>query len=257
MINNRSSSMMLAAVSILALATPALAADLPRKSVPEQTFVRPIAVFSWTGFYVGANAGYVFEGGKSSLTGSPALLGTGLAPVGSAKTLGDGFTIGGTLGYNYQFGNIVAGIEGDLSYTDLGRRRFGGTAPLSVTLSQEQNYLGTVRGRLGYAFDRFLVYGTGGLAFGEAKSSTIIAVPGSQWSGSKNDTKVGFAVGGGVEYAFTGNWSAKIEYLYYDLGKSTYASPLTAGPGLGAAVFGQTRAENKGNIVRAGLNYRF
>jgi outer membrane immunogenic protein len=249
-------STILGVVAIVGLASGASAADLPRKSVP-QPFVQPLPIFTWTGFYVGISGGYAFDNGKSQLNGSPALLATGLAPAGSAKTLGDGFLIGGTLGYNYQIGSVVVGIEGDLSYIDLGKSVIGGTAPLSVTLKQEMNYFGTVRGRLGYAFDRFLVYATGGLAFADAKSTTTIAIPGSSWSGSKSDTKFGYTIGAGVEYAITNNWSAKVEYLYYDLGKQNYSSPLVGGPGLGAPVFGTTKSENSGNIVRAGINYRF
>jgi outer membrane immunogenic protein len=249
-------STVLGALAVSGLALPAAAADLPRKSVP-QTYVQPLPIFTWTGFYVGLSGGYAFDNGKSQLTGSPALLGTGLAPAGSAKTLGDGFLIGGTLGYNYQIGQVVFGLEGDLSYIDLGQSRFGGTSPLSVTLKQDMNYFGTVRGRLGYTFDRFLVYATGGLAFADTKSSTAIGIPGSAWAGSKSDTRFGWTLGAGVEYAITNNWSAKVEYLYYDLGKQDYSSPLISGPGLGAAVFGTTKSENRGNIVRAGVNYRF
>jgi outer membrane immunogenic protein len=243
-------------VVIAGAVSSASAADLPRKSVPQQ-FVQPVPIFTWTGFYAGINAGYVFETGKSQLTGSPALLGTGLAPIGALKTMGDGFMVGGTLGYNYQIGNFVMGLEGDLSYVDLGKNVAGGFAPLTATLSQDMSYFGTVRGRLGIAFDRLLVYGTGGLAFGDSDAQTTITIPGSQWSGSKGDTKFGYTLGAGLEYALTNNWSVKAEYLYYDLGKSNYSSPLIAGPGLGAPVFGTTKAENRGNIVRAGINYRF
>jgi outer membrane immunogenic protein len=252
------SASLLGALAAVGFASAASAADLPRKSVAPAPFAQPLPAFTWTGFYVGLNAGYAFDTGKSQLTGSPALLGTGLAPIGSAKTLGDGFMVGGTIGYNYQINpNFVAGLEADLSYTDLGKSVVGGVAPLTATLSQDMTYFGTVRGRLGVTFDRFMVYGTGGLAFGDSKSTTTIAIPGSFWTGSKSDTRFGWTLGAGVEYAFTSNWSAKVEYLYYDLGKQNYAAPLVAGPGAGAGVFGQTKAENRGNIVRAGLNYRF
>ncbi len=249
-----------AAIGALALSanlSAASAADIPRKSVQVvQTFVAP-PPFNWTGLYVGVNGGFAFETGKSRLTGSPGLLATGFAPTDRAKTLGDGFTVGGTIGYNYQFGNVVAGIEGDLNYLDLGKTVTTVNGPLATSLSQESTYLGTVRGRLGYAFDRLLIYGTGGLAFGDQKARTTISGLGSQWTGSKDDTRFGYAIGAGAEYAFTNNWSAKVEYLYYDLGRSNYVSPLTSGPGAGAGVFGESRAENRGNIVRAGLNYRF
>jgi outer membrane immunogenic protein len=233
----------------------ALAADLPRKSVPQQ-FVQPLPIFTWTGFYVGVNGGYVFDGGRSTITGSPALLGTGFAPSGSAKTMGDGFTLGGTLGYNYQIGSVVLGLEADLNYVDLGKRVTTVIGPLSTTVAQEASYLGTVRGRLGYAFDRVLIYATGGLAYGDQDASTTITAPAAFWSGSKSTTRFGYTIGAGLEYAITNNWSAKVEYLYYDLGKADYTSPQVAGAVI-PGVFGTTRADNTGNIVRAGINYRF
>lgn len=238
------------------LVTPASAADLPRKSVAP-VFAQPAPIFNWSGFYVGVNGGYVFDTGKSQLTGTPGLLATGFAPIGSAKTMGDGFTIGGTLGYNYQIGNFVAGLEADLNYVDLGKTVSTTLGPLTTTVSQDMTYFGTVRGRLGYAFDRVLIYGTGGLAYGDQKARTTISGLGSQWTGEKSDTRFGYVLGAGMEYAITNNWSAKVEYLYYDLGKTNYVSPLVAGPGAGAGVFGTSKAENRGNIVRAGINYRF
>jgi outer membrane immunogenic protein len=235
----------------------ASAADLPRKTAPMAPLVQVSPIFNWTGVYVGVNGGYVFDTGKSQLTGTPGLLATGLAPLGSAKTMGDGFTIGATLGYNYQIGNFVAGIEADLAYVDLGKKVSTTIGPLTTTLSQEMSYFGTVRGRLGYAFDRVLIYGTGGLAYGDQKARTSISGLASQWDGQKSDTRFGYVLGAGMEYAITNNWSAKVEYLYYDLGKTNYASPLVAGAGAGAGVFATSKAENRGNIVRAGINYRF
>jgi outer membrane immunogenic protein len=237
------------------MAGAASAADLPRKSAP-QAFVQPLPIFTWTGFYVGINGGYVFDGGRSSLTGSTGLLATGLAPAGNVKTLGEGFTIGGTVGYNYQIGNIVAGLEADLNYVDLGKTVSTSIGGLTTTFSQQATYLGTVRGRLGVAFDRVLIYATGGLAYGDQDASTNLGGLGALWSGGKSTTRFGYTVGAGLEYAITNNWSAKVEYLYYDLGKADYTSPQIAGAVI-PGVFGTTRAENKGNLVRAGINYRF
>jgi outer membrane immunogenic protein len=246
------------AASIAAMAATggsAFAADIPRRVDPVAPVIQPVPIFTWTGFYVGVSGGYSFENGKSSLVGSPALLATGLTP-GAAKTMGDGFVIGGTIGYNQQFGNFVAGLEADISYVDLGKTvssTFGG---LTTTFSQEASYFGTVRGRLGVAFDRALIYATGGLAYGDQDATTSLSGLGAQWSGSKSSTRFGYTVGAGLEYAITNNWSAKVEYLYYDLGKSNYTSPQIAGAAI-PGVFGDTRAEYKGNLVRAGLNYRF
>jgi len=239
----------LGGLAAIAMATAASAADLPRRSAP-QTFIQPVPIFTWTGFYIGASAGYVFEPGKASFNG--------LTPVFTANnrfdSLGDGFLVGGTVGYNYQVNpNFVVGVEADLSYTDLGKSVTNGF----VTVSQDMTYLGTVRGRAGLAFDRFLVYGTGGLAFANVESNTSIAGLGNLYSGKKDDTRTGYTVGGGVEYAFTNNLSAKVEYLYYDLGNQNYGSTLVSGGGFGPAFIASTRTETRGNIVRGGINYRF
>jgi outer membrane immunogenic protein len=235
---------------------PVLAADLPRKTVP-QSFAQPLPIFTWTGFYVGLNGGYSFGNGTSAITGSPGLVGTGFAPGGNLKTVGDGFMLGATAGYNLQMGQFVVGLEGDLAYADLGKSVATSIGPLVTTLSQDMTYFGTLRGRFGVTFDRFLVYGTGGLAFGDQKSTTTISGLGSLWTGQKNDTRFGYTIGAGAEYAITNNWSAKVEYLYYDLGKNSVVAPLVAGPGAGAGVFGTSSNEARGSLVRAGVNYRF
>ncbi len=232
------------------MATAASAADLPRKTAP-QTFIQPVPIFTWTGFYVGVSGGYVFEPGNSTFNGfAPALALTG----NRFDTLSDGFILGGTIGYNYQINpNFVVGLEADLSYTDVGKSVTNGF----VTISQDMTYLGTVRGRLGLTFDRFMIYGTGGLAFANIESSTTINGLGNLYTGKKDDMRAGYTIGGGVEYAFTNNLSAKVEYLYYDLGTNNYNSTLVSGAGFGPAFVATTRSETRGNIVRAGLNYRF
>jgi outer membrane immunogenic protein len=233
----------------------AFAADIPRRTLEPAPVVQAVPIFTWTGFYVGVNAGYIFDTGKTTITGSAALLATGLTP-GATKTLGDGFTIGGTLGYNYQIGNIVFGLEADLNYVDLGKTVAFANGGIATTSSQDATYLGTVRARLGFAIDRLLIYGTGGLAYGDTDASTTITAPGALWVGNKSSTKFGYAVGAGLEYALTTNLSAKVEYLYYDLGKTNYTSPQVAGAAV-PGVFGTASAENKGQLVRAGINYRF
>ena len=227
----------LGAIAALGLASSASAADLPRKSVPQQ-FIQPLPIFTWTGFYVGINGGYLFDTGNSGRSG-----------FGNSSS-GDGFSIGGTLGYNYQIGNVVLGLEGDLAYVELNGRNnsaFGGGNGFG---SNDMTYLGTVRGRIGYAIDRFLIYGTGGLAFAYQKNNANF---GAFARSSNDDVKFGYTLGAGVEYAFTNNWSVKAEYLYYDLGRSNN-STFIAGPGGG--IFTNS-SDNRGNLVRAGLNYRF
>jgi outer membrane immunogenic protein len=244
-----------AAIAASTLAVGAAnAADIPR-GAPPPPVVQALPIFTWTGLYVGLNGGYVFETGKSTITGTPGLLGTGLTP-GPQKTLGDGYTIGVQAGYNYQIGAFVAGLEADVNYVDLGKTIVSTTGGLTTTLTQNTSYLATLRGRLGVAFDRVMIYGTGGLAMGNHYAATSLTGLGGGWDGTKSEVKFGYAVGAGLEYAITNNWSAKLEYIYYDLGKHDFASPQVSGaiiPG----VSGTTKAENKGNIVRAGLNYRF
>jgi outer membrane immunogenic protein len=207
----------MAGLAAVAAATPSVAADLgPRPVYKGPAYVAPI--FTWTGFYVGVNAGYGF--GKSDWN------------PGVSSFDANGALAGGTLGYNLQTGNFVWGIEGDFDWSDMK----GDSAGVETKVP----WFGTVRGRIGYAFDRFLPYITGGAAFGQVKMDT--------GAGTDDENRIGWTVGAGVEWAFLANWSAKIEYLYADLGT---ASCNIAACGAGVDVSFKT------NIVRAGINYRF
>lgn len=251
------------AAAVLAGAyAPAMAADLPRKSAPPAFVAAP--VFTWTGFYAGINLGYGFNDNRSRVVGNPAFTGTFVTPgfvPGSADTGADGFVGGGQIGYNYQFNQFVLGLEADIQYTDLTRSRtfvsagLGGT---TTSLREELGYLGTVRARIGFVpVDRWLVYATGGLAYGDVSSRGTVSTPALLFSGSRSETEIGYAVGGGVEYAITDNLTVKGEYLYYDLGSRNYnLAPLNAASVATGAV-GVVRSESSGSIVRAGLNYKF
>lgn len=219
---------LLASVGLLALGiASASAADLGRR-MPTQAPVYAPPPYNWTGFYVGINGGGAF--GHSSLSN---VFGTQGFNV-------DGGLVGGTLGYNYQVGQAVFGVEGDIDWADISGNSSTGVCA-GVTCSTKNDWLGTVRGRLGYAFDRFMPYVTGGGAFGNIKTS-ITGFPGQDTS------KAGWTVGGGLEAAINGPWTAKIEYLYVDLGRDT----------CGAANCGvSTTNDFHTNVVRAGLNYRF
>ena len=198
-------------------------------------------VFTWTGIYIGINGGYGF--GDSSWT-SP-------APVGSTGNFStDGFLIGGTIGGNYQWGQFVLGIEADGDWQNLNGSTGSVAGSCNVFACQTQSdWLATVRGRAGYAFDRILVYGTGGAAFGNVQASS-----GNQPFSSS--TQTGWTAGGGVEFAFTPNLTGKIEYLYVDLGNQSCASA-----NCGAFIVGTggvpTNVSLTENIVRAGINYKF
>ncbi len=213
----------------VAMAAPSLAADLPRPAYKAPIYVAP--AFSWSGFYVGLNGGYGW--GRSNWTN-----------VGGAT--GDfnatGYVIGGTLGYNLQTGVWVFGIEGDIDYSNIkGTTTAAIPGCTGVGCETRNTWLGTARGRIGYAMDRFLPFVTGGAAFGGVKM-TPAGGP------SETDTKFGWALGGGVEWAFMSAWSAKLEYLYADLGTSncsTAVCPVS------------TDVKFRTNLLRLGLNYRF
>jgi outer membrane immunogenic protein len=262
----------LGTIALTALAGPAFAADMaPRMYTKAAPVVAPI--YNWSGFYAGIHAGYTF-GDRTGVdtTGqvtANVLNVTGGARPGSVGLDRDGFIGGGQMGWNWQSNSPwVWGLEADISYTDVNSSRTVVTAPLppgvgtlNNTFSTRMEYFGTVRGRLGYAWDRTMVYATGGLAYGEVENSASFfgpspANPVLQFVGSNRDTKTGYTVGGGIEHAWMGNWTVKAEYLYYDLGSTTVGVnviPLSGGGGTGY----NSEFKNDGHIVRAGLNYKF
>jgi outer membrane immunogenic protein len=263
--------MILATASFLTItcATGASAADLPRKSVAP--IFAQVPAFSWTGFYVGLNAGYAW--GKSDtavgLGGNWALetltARNNITALGSRSSSPNGFTGGIQAGYNVQLNSIVLGLEADANYLGLKKRSISSAAPgvvdggypgYTFNQSVEANWLVTLRPRIGVAFDRFLVYATGGLAIANVEGSTAFASSGGySKAGSKSDTKYGYTVGGGVEYAMTNNWSLKAEYLYTDLGKINYITGFVLPAFLG---YSETVSHNmKFHTVRAGVNYKF
>ncbi|MDO9414385.1 MAG: porin family protein [Pseudolabrys sp.] len=209
----------IAALLVLgATGTVASAADMPRPSYSKApAYVAP-AYYDWTGFYIGANAGY------------------GWAP--NFATDAKGFVGGGQLGYNWQAGSLVFGLEGDIQYTSL---KSDATGP-GFSVSGKIPAFATARGRLGYAFDRVMVYGTGGWAY--TKTDLSLTVGGATVSDNKWSS--GYALGGGVEWAVWDRWSVKAEYLYIHSGdvNLTLAGVTTGG-------------SYNLNVARAGLNYRF
>jgi len=149
---------------------------------------------------------------------------------------------GGTIGYNVQFSTAVFGVEGDMAWSGIKGSSSPATTGCAGPCETSNTWLGTARGRLGYAFDRFLPYVTAGAAFGEIKGTVV-------GGNSFTNTKVGWTAGLGMEYAFLGPWSAKLEYLYVDLGKVTCSAACS-----GAAPIDVTFTSN---IIRAGVNYKF
>lgn len=206
----------------------AAAADLPRRNgapAPAPAYAKQ--GFSWTGGYVGANAGYGW--GRHTKAGRGFYNRT------------SGGLVGVTAGYNQQYGNVVAGVEGDIAAADV---KGSGSAPGPVTGRSRISALGTARARIGVAADRLLVYGTGGYAGAQVKNTLVDAPRGLGYSEGK--WLNGYAVGAGAEYAVTDNVTAKAEYLYADLGRKTYfAAPNAMSTGM------------RLSTVRGGVNYKF
>lgn len=207
------------ALVTIGLATAASAADLPR-AVHKAPAYAPPAMYNWTGPYLGLNLGY---GWSDSSFGNA-----------------DGVLGGAQIGYNWQgIGSPwVFGLEADIQAADMKASETAG----GITATGKINGFGTIRGRIGYAWDRAMLYGTGGFAFTRTELSAtngVVSVSDKDWS-------TGWTLGAGFEYAFWNNWSAKIEYLYVDSGDVNVN--LAGVPISGDYNF---------SVVRAGLNYRF
>jgi outer membrane immunogenic protein len=262
---------LLAGTALAFAATAASAADLPRRSAPAPVPYVAIPVFTWTGFYVGVNAGYGFNSNNNDNYPYYALPGTTVAPFyyGSGGGSSDGgFVGGGQVGYNYQFtpgAGVVVGIEADLQYADLGGRN-NGYYGFSGDNGSSDGYFGTVRARLGYGFDRFLVYATGGFAYGDVNKNSgngypffgTAALP-YYYGGRDRNSETGYTVGGGVEYAVTNNITVKLEGLYVNLGSGKSNDyPFVGTTAFNPFLFGDNRkSDTEFGVVRAGLNYKF
>jgi outer membrane immunogenic protein len=212
----------IAAAALVLVSLAAQAADLPAYKAPAYTAAPAYA--NWTGLYVGLNVGYGF--GKSSWD----------FPAVSPDP--KGALVGGTLGYNFQTGVWVWGIEGDMAYSMM-----KGSATCGIfSCETSVGWLATARARIGYAgWNNWMPYITAGGAMADVKASNPA-------SGDASKNMLGWAAGAGIEYAFLGNWSAKLEYLYVDLGK------FDCSVGCGALT---DDVSFKANLVRLGVNYRF
>lgn len=253
-----------AVTSLAILGGSALAADLPVKTAPYRA-PAPLP-YNWSGFYVGGNLGWGWnsDNGQQLCTDpAGASFGPGCIIVSDPSIDADGFIGGGQIGYNWQVNNWVFGVEADIQGADInGSANIAGPFPQvgggnsgnsSWVANETLDWFGTVRGRVGFAWDRALLYATGGLAYGHESVDLTFTGFGAQWPSSASDTKTGWTLGGGVEYAYVDNWTVKIEGLYYDLGTITSS-------GVGIPPNGYTAGkefEFKGGIVRVGLNYKF
>jgi outer membrane immunogenic protein len=209
----------------LAAAGPARAADLSVAPLYKAPPVVAAPAYNWSGFYLGLNGGG----------------GWGTSNWNSAGGFNvSGAVAGGTAGFNWQMGHAVLGLEGDVDWSNLKGTTTSAVCPAGCTTNND--WLATVRGRAGYAFDRFVPYVTGGLAVGDIKAST----PG--FAGA-TQTNAGWTAGGGVELALTSNWTAKAEYLHVDLGNMNC--------GFNCGVAAGNSVSLKSDLVRGGVNFRF
>ncbi len=238
--------MLLSGVALAALAVaPALAADLPRKA---PVYVAPAPLpFLWTGFYVGVSGGIISQNSKGNDIGDGT--GDGLINLGGDQygISGVGGLFGINAGYNWQFAtNWVLGIEADISWTGV-NQTFNFNAGSAV--GSKLDYLGTVRGRFGYAFDRALLYATGGFAYGRVKNFATFDSS-TAYTLATSKTQTGWTAGGGLEYAFSHNWTGRVEVLYVDLGNTEGTAPGNTS----SCRFG---FKNQYTVGRFGLNYKF
>jgi outer membrane immunogenic protein len=240
----RITSVIVAAFGLLA--APALAADMAVKSLPQAA----APAIDWNGFYVGLEGGGGFGSTSHAFAAAPSSANSG----GSSNLKGGLF--GGTYGYNFQSGHLVAGFEGDFSWSGISDTFVAASAtptfcPPGFPCFTSLQWLGTDRVRLGYAFDRYLAYATGGVAYGNVLATILNAGP--TGIDSEIHTRVGYTVGGGIEAMVAPNWSAKLEYLYTDFGTANGYTCVVCTP------FPPTKelVFLNSNIVRLGVDYHF
>jgi outer membrane immunogenic protein len=228
---------LLASVGAIAISGSAFAADLR----PPPVYLPPPPIFSWSGLYMGGQVGYAW--GSDPIDAVDTLFGDeGFFNANPSGVIG-----GAHLGYNLQIGQWVAGIEGTVDGTSI-----EGTAAAAtgVTMTTRSEVQGSIRARVGIAWNRWLIYGTGGAAFAGNTDGYINNVPALSETDSK--TRSGWTVGGGVEYAMTDNWSLRAEYRYSDFGRSPdFPFPTLT---LGNVSFTHHLTESQ---IQAGFSYRF
>ncbi|GJD36186.1 outer membrane protein [Methylobacterium aerolatum] len=284
-------------VAAVAFIAQAQAADLPAKSPPVEE-AAPAEPFSWTGYYLGFSGGYGTQHNvaKTSPAGDTGLFGPddfAALRLNHTKFDGDGFVGGAHAGYNYQATpgtGIVVGVETDVALADIKQARSWGfsnslqinggflTSQTNVATQDKLDFLGTVRGRIGYAFNRAFVYGTGGLAYGDtsyrhdityvANYAPLNGAPmnaSGQFGAHSGGMNVGVAYGGGIEYALPVNEALNLgsssvvtlagEYLHYDLGDRTVKGFTESGGR--RDLVSSTKISTEGDIVRGRLSVKF
>jgi outer membrane immunogenic protein len=231
---------LLATVALVALGAtaPALAADLGARTYTKAPAYAPAPIYNWTGFYIGGHLGGAFNGSN------------GFNGAGVVNGSNDGRFLGGLqVGADYQFApNWVVGIEAQYSWLGSSNRSTTfPTVPAAVYTNNERG-LGSVTGRLGYTWGPALLYAKGGYAYSDySESLTAGGVPVAFTLNNSHHN--GYTVGGGLEYMFAQNWSAKVEYQYFNFGKTNFVTPV--------ALTGFGSATNDEHTIKAGINYRF
>jgi outer membrane immunogenic protein len=242
--SSRIFSLIVSASALAFVASAASAADLPSRYAPVASY-NALPSFTWTGFYAGAQAGYAWGADESRVYVSGADV-TPSVLVGDTEYDTDGFVGGVHAGYNYQYGTFVAGVEGDLELAGLEGNRTWGVPGDTFSDKTEIGFQGSIRGRVGVALDRLLVYGTGGLAFAKVENTYTTAAATTTVQ-KFDEMEAGWTLGAGAEYAFTNNLTARAEYRYSQLGKSKNDVA-------GAATIQQ---DPDYHAVRMGLSYKF
>ncbi len=260
---------------LTAFSLGAVAADLPsrKEALPPVSPLEPTPVYSWDGFYLGANAGETWDQSTlKTFTSGGFLTDPNAVPYQAAynANLGNGvagFTGGATAGFNKQFGVGLIGLEADINY----RRDMNNWGILTVTdaplpagvISKTfaqggDDWFGTLRARLGLTADRALFFASAGLALGNTRSTTLYTTtaPVYSWSGAQSSVRLGWTVGGGFEYAIDDHWTAKVEYLYVNLGGPNYTLQNAVANPLQTYTLGG-RSSDIFHVARLGLNYKF
>ncbi len=231
---------LLPALAAALLSTTAMAADLPGRgaAIAPAPVYNVVPAFTWSGFYVGGQVGY----GWSTVKGTEFdVLGAVVARTTVKPT---GFFGGLHAGYNAQTGSLVYGLEVDGDLSGVEKNSFA-----TIGVKADESWRASARLRLGFAFDRALIYGTGGLA---AASTSYTITDGAGTFARAKDTQIGWTLGGGLEFAFNNNWSARTEYRYTDLGDGSFGGlPVAFAP------VARVRYDTTDHSFRAGVSYRF
>ena len=233
----------IATLSLLALGSGARAADLP----PAPDLPPLTAEPGWTGFYAGLNVGGALASSRNAFS----IGGFGLPTF---NTSPDGVVGGGQAGYDWQTGPWVLGLEASFDGSGLSGSRTAPCLPplcgaFAARYTQRLSWFGTLRPRVGYALGNWLFYATGGGVLGQAGTTATATYGGFTATDNRSQTRDGWTLGGGVEVALAGGWSAKIEYLYLDLGSRTTTYPLI--PPI------SNTSRLSANVITAGVNYHF